>query len=197
MDKKSVATTMVVIFSAMVFAVIGMCFSNYVYRDSKIEIKNIALVAADSIKVYEDEKAEKEAKVLKLSSQELGLKPATGEVDEETQIPSTITDEGTSEGYYASVFVKSATNFKVVVSNLEIKTSHDKVAAEQERKNIFIAIKDVKNSAKSLEESETEIAKFEDATDTQEIVFLIWLGALSGEELVGSKISFTINFLPI
>lgn len=197
MDKKSVATTIAVIFSALVFAVIGICFSTFVYSDTKIEVQNIKIAAAESIKVYGDKDLKEEAKELKLSAQELGLKPATGELDEETQIPSTITNQGTSEGYYASVFVKTNVNYKIVVKDIKIETKHSKIEAEEERKNIFISIMDVANSTKNLKENEVEIAKFEDQKETQELVFLIWLGSLSGEELEGAKISFTINFIPV
>lgn len=197
MDRKSIATTITLLFSALLFAVIGVCFNLFVYMETKIEVKNIALSAGTNIELFSDNELKNKAEKLELSKQELGLKPATGELDEETEIPSTITNEGTSEGYYSSVFVKTNSNFKIVIRDIKIETKHDQTAAEGERKNIFVAIKDVKNTTKNLKEDEVEIATFSDVKQPQELVFLIWLGALSGEELVGSKISFTIYFLPI
>lgn len=194
MKKKSVAATILVIYVSLVFAVIGICFSVFLYQNTKIEIRNIALIKANGIEIFEDNKLQKSVSTLKLSDMNLGLKPATGEVDEETMIPSTITDEGTSEGYYATVYVKSSSNFSVVVKGIKIETRHDKIAASEQRKNIFVAIKDVKNATKSLEKDEFELARFENINGTQKLTFLIWLGSLSGEELEGSKISFNLEF---
>ncbi len=197
MEKKSVAATILVFYITLVFAVIGVCFSVYKYQETKIEITTVALVAPANIELYEDEKLQKKAEQLKLSDMQLGLKPSTGELDSETQIPSTITNEGTSEGYYADVFVKTSTNYKIIVKNIKIETKLDQIAANEERKNIFIAIKDVANSTKSLKEDQIELAKFENVSATQNLTFLIWLGSLSGEELEGSKISFTLEFVAI
>ena len=194
MNKKSVSATILILFLALTFSVIGACFMAFVYKDTKIEFKDIKIVASSGIEIFDDDKLSEKIDKLKLSDMKLGLKPATGEVDAETEIPSTITDEGTSEGYYETVYVKSASAFKVVVTNIKIENEKDKEKAEGERENIFVAIKDKKDSTKSLEKNEVEIASFEGNEDGQKIVFLFWLGALSGDELVGSKISFDIEF---
>lgn len=194
MNKKSVSATILILFLALTFSVIGACFMTFVYKDTKIEFKDIKIVASSGIEVFDDDKMSEKIDKLKLSDMKLGLKPATGEVDAETEIPSTITDEGTSEGYYETVYIKSATAFKVVVKNIKIENEKDKEKAEGERENIFVAIKDKKDSTKSLENNEVEIASFEGNENGQKIVFLFWLGALSGDELVGSKISFDIEF---
>lgn len=196
MEKKSVAATLLVIYLSLVFAVIGASFMAFVYKDTKIEIKSIALRASSGIEIFEDKELSKPIAELKLSKQELGLKPATGEPDAESQIPSTIDDTGTSEGYYASVFVKANAGFKILIKDVKIETEHDQIAANEERKNIYISIKDIKNSTKTLEKDETELAKFEDVSQSYNLTFLIWLGSLSGEELEGSKISFTLEFVP-
>ncbi len=193
MEKKSVSATFLVIFLALTFSVIGICFSVYVYQDTKIVIENIT-ISTTGISVYSDKDLQNSATSLNLSNMDLGLKPATGELDSETQIPSTITDEGTSEGYYATVYVPAGVNFKITITNVVIDTKENEIEANNERKNIFISIKDIENSTKSIEEEVTEIATFSNVTETQKLTFLIWLGSLAGDELVGSKISFTLNF---
>lgn len=193
MEKKSVSATFLVIFLALTFSVIGICFSVYVYQDTKIVIENIT-ISTTGISVYSDKDLQNSATSLNLSNMDLGLKPATGELDSETQIPSTITDEGTSEGYYATVYVPAGVNFKITITNVVIDTKENEIEANNERKNIFISIKDIENSTKSIEEDITEIATFSNVTETQKLTFLIWLGSLAGDELVGSKISFTLNF---
>lgn len=194
MKKKSVAATVVVILSTIVFAVIGACFTAFVYGKTKIEVENIK-VNATGIEVFNDKDLKEKCEKIKLSDMKLGLKPATGELDKETMIPSTITDEGTSEGYYAKVYIPVGSSFKIVVNNIKIETTKNKIEAEEQRKNIFIAIKDVKNASKSLKEDEFELANFSNITETYELTFLIWIGSLSGEELAGSKISFDLNFI--
>ena len=193
MEKKSVSATFLVIFLALTFSVIGICFSVYVYQDTKIVIENIT-ISTTGISVYSDKDLQNSATSLNLSNMDLGLKPATGELDSETQIPSTITDEGTSEGYYATIYVPAGVNFKITITNVVIDTKENEIEANNERKNIFISIKDIENSTQSIEEEVTEIATFSNVTETQKLTFLIWLGSLAGDELVGSKISFTLNF---
>ena len=194
MNKKSVSATILVLFLALVFAVIGACFTAFVYQDKKIEFKEVKVVASSGIEVFEDDKLTSKIDKLKLSEMKLGLKPATGEIDAETKIPSTITDERTSEGYYETIYVKTSSSFKVIVKDIKIENKKDQQKAELERENIFVAIKDVKDSAKSFKQEEVEVATFSDVSNYQKIIIMFWLGPLSGEDLVGSKISFTLEF---
>ena len=197
MDKKSVSASLLVMYLALVFSVIGICFAVFVYQANKILITKVAVSYSENLKVYEDEKLTKEVSELKLSNMDTGLKPATGEIDKETQIPSTVTDEGTSEGYYSTVYVKSGVSFKIIVKDINIETKKDEIAVKEERKNIFIAIKDVENATKSIEEDEIELAKFENVTETQKLTFMIWIGSLAGDELEGAKISFKLDFVAV
>jgi hypothetical protein len=194
MEKKSVAATILVIFLSLIFSVIGICFSVFVYSDIKILISKVSIVSASGINVFEDNELTKKVESLKLSDMELGLKPATGELDEETQIPSTINDDGTSEGYYATIYVSAEQNFKIVVKDVVIETKKDQIEANEQRKNIFVSIKDRKNTTKSIENDETELATFENVSETQKLTFFIWLGSLASDALEGSKISFTLEF---
>ena len=82
MNKKSVSASILVLFLALVFAVIGACFATFVYKDKKIEFDEIKVVAAEGIEVFDDEKLENKISKLKLSDMKLGLKPATGELGE-------------------------------------------------------------------------------------------------------------------
>lgn len=197
MKQKSVGASILIIYLAVLFAIIGGCFITFVYTYTKTEIDDIKLVVDSGISVFQDKELKMQAKTLKLSKQELGLKPATGELDSETEIPSTITDEGTTEGYYATIFVQTNKSFKINLTNIQIKTKHNATKAKEERKNIFIAIKDVKNSTKSLESDKIEIATFQNVNESQELVFLLWLGSLAGEGLEGAKISFDLEFIAL
>lgn len=196
MDKKSVSASMLVLYLTLFFSVIGICFSVFVFKDTKIEVQSVKLVSSQSVEVFEDKELLKKVTELKLSSMELGLKPATGEVDKETQIPSTITDTGTSEGYYSTIYVKSSEAFKVQIKDIKVETKKDQVAADEQKKNIFVAIKDVQNAVKSLE-NETTLASFSNVTEVQEFTFYVWIGAFASDDLEGAKISFTLEFLTL
>lgn len=197
MNKKSVAASTLVVFLAIFFSIIGICFSMFVFADTKIEVKSVKLVLANGIEVFSDKELTKSATELKLSKMELGLKPATGELDAETKIPSTINDQGTSEGYYSTVFVKTNSDFKVYIEDVKIdsKKYADKVDAERE--NVFVAIKDVEGAVKNIKEDKTELASFSNVEGSKELVFYIWLDALAGKELEGAIISFSLNFVSV
>lgn len=194
MEKKSVSATILVIYLALIFSVIGACFSSFVFAYTKIEVESVALSSSNGIELFEDKNLTKKANKLKLSNMDLGLKPATGELDAESGIPSTITNEGTSEGYYAEIYLKATSNCRVVVKNINIDTERNKLEANEERKSIYVSILDVKNTTKSLEDDEVELVVFENVTEPKKLVFLIWLDSLAGDELEGAKISFDIDF---
>lgn len=197
MNKKSVSATILVLFMALFFAVVGTCFYTFVYEKTRTLVTAVGLIKDDNIKIFSDEKLKKELSKLKLSNMDIGLKPATGEVDEETQIPSTIDDKGTSEGYYSTVYVKANGNFRVQLSNIVIKSDNDENLIEEEKKNIFVAVMDLKNSVKTLENDGVEICRYSDVSSPIKITFLIWLGSLASDELVGARISFDIKFVSI
>lgn len=193
MEKKSVSATILVLFLALTFSVIGICFVVFVYEETKIIINQVN-VSANGVKVYGDKDLKNEVTKLDLSDMNLGLKPATGKLDSDTQIPSTINDQGTSEGYYATVYVPAGTNFKILIKNIVIETKKNEGAVKEERENIFVAIKGLQKAIKSLEDDEIELAKYENVNENSKITFLIWLSSLAGEDLVGAKISFTLEF---
>ena len=80
MNKKSVSATILILFLALFFSVVGSCFSLFVYKYSRTLVKTVGLVSDESIEIYSDEKLTKQVTKLKLSDMELGLKPATGAV---------------------------------------------------------------------------------------------------------------------
>ena len=197
MEKKSVSATLLILYLSALFAVVGSCFYAFVFKEKQIKIEEVRIVADSSMLVYEDENKTKIAKNLRLSDMEIGIRPATGKVDKDFKVPSTINDEGTSEGYYATVYVDSSINYKIVLKNIMIESKEDELEVKEERKNIFISIKDILDTTKTLEDEETEIVVFSDVKDTQKLTFFIWLGADAGKSLQGAKISFDLEFLAI
>lgn len=197
MNKKSVSASTLVLFLALFFSVIGASFAAFAYKDTRILIDKINIVSSDSVEVYSDKELKKKSTELKLSDMQLGLKPATGEIDQETQIPSTITDDGTSEGYYSTVYVKTSSNYKIIVKDVKIETEKNQIEVDEQKENIFVSIKDVGGATKALDKPEVEIVQFSNVEEIQKLTFLVWLGALSEDVLEGSKITFTIEFVAI
>lgn len=197
MNKKSVSASILVLFLALVFAVIGACFSSFVYINKKIEFAEIKIVATSGIEIFEDKEFKTKIDKFKLSDMKLGLKPATGEIDAETKIPSTVNDTDSSEGYYEKLYVKSSSAYKIVISDVKVENEKDEIAADAERKNIYVSIKGIENSTKSLENDIVEVSTVREEFESKELVFLFWLSSISGEELVGSKISFKVEFIGI
>lgn len=198
MNKKSVSATILILFMALFFSVVGTCFYTFVYDRTRTLVTAVGVINDENIQVFSDEKLKRKVSGLKLSNMDIGLKPATGEVDSETQIPSTIDDKGTSEGYYSTVYVVASGKFRIQLSNIQIKSDHDEELIEEEKKNIFVGIMDLKNSVKTLENDGIEICRYVDvSSEPIKITFLIWLGSLASDELEGARISFDIKFVSI
>ena len=197
MNKKSVSATILILFLAIFFSVVGICFSCFVYKNSRTLVKAVKLKTSNGINIFGNQEQSKQIQNLKLSNMDTGLKPVTGDIDAETQIPTTIDDRGTSEGYYSTVYVTSNSGFKILIDEINIKSSHSAELIEKEKKNIFVGILDINGSVKTFESNGAELARFNDAVNAQKITFLIWLGSLASDELEGADIYFTLNFVSI
>ncbi|MBR2909917.1 MAG: hypothetical protein IKC11_06230 [Clostridia bacterium] len=194
MKRKNIAMTVCTILSALTFIVIGACFSAFVYKDEVIKVKNPKVTVARNIQVFASD-GEKTLDELKLSQMKLGLKPATGEEDSLTSIPTTITDKQGSEGQYAKFKLYAPEGAKVSIQNIKIE--NEKESAEdiaKERENIMVAIKGIDDSTKSLAGDKIELATVPASEDKEEYTFLIWLSGKAGNKLESSTISFDITF---
>lgn len=196
MERKSVSATILVLYLAGLFAVIGSCFYAFIFKENQIKIESV-FIETHGVAVYQDKDKNEEAKELNLSNMEVGIRPATGKLDKETQIPSTISADDTSEGYFASVYVDFGIDYKIVLKNIKIENDKHELDKKEQRKNIFIAIENINNTTKSLEEDEITIVTFKDVESMQKLTFLIWLGSFADDDLKGSKISFVIDFVAV
>ena len=195
MKKKSVSATILILFMSLFFAVVGSSFYYFEYYSKRTLVEKVGIITDEKISIYNDK--EFKEKVTRLELSDMDLEPATGKIDNETQIPSTITAEGTSEGYYSKVYVKAQGNFRIQLSNIKIESDHDELLIKEERKNIYVGIKDLKNSVKTLENDGVEICRYSNVSKPVEITFLIWLGSIASDELEGARISFDIKFVSI
>lgn len=195
MNKRNIATTIVLILSSLVFMVVGSCFINFIYKDQRIKVENPNILASSGVLVYSaKDKTKTPIKKLEFSKMELGLKPTTGEVDADTNVPSTVTDKHGSEGVYASVKVSAAAGLKVVVKNIKLTTKEDASKVKEERENMFISLKDVEDSTFNFKEDVFTLTTFKEAKEDSELTIMFWLDGKAGELLKGCTISFDISF---
>lgn len=194
MNKKNIATTVVLLLCSVLFATVGSTFMNLVYEKNKIVVKNPEVVAAQLVKIFASDDEEKtQISQLLFNEMGLGLKPVTGEADEQTNIPSTVTEKNGTEGLYAQIKVTAPKNLQISVTNLKIEGVEDDKDAQKQRKNMWVALKDVQDSAKTLEEDSVVLTKFSEALDEKELIFYFWLSG-DGKALKGATISFVVNF---
>ena len=194
MDRKNVATTMILILCTLIFASVGASFMTYKYEKNKILVENPKIFATNVSVWSKEDDTKSQIQELKLSSSSLGLKPVTGKADSDTKIPSTVTDKNGSEGLYGSFVVTAAAGLTIKVENIKIESSEDAEKIEKQRENIFVAIMDQTDGAKSLKDDEVILISEPLAVEEKEYTFLFWLDSKAGEELKGSKISFDLIF---
>ncbi len=193
MIRKNVAATVTTILCALVFIVIGSCFSAFIYKSKIIKVENPKFVLAEGISIFSSE-GDKSLSSLELSTMKLGLKPATGEEDVETSIPATVTDKQGSEGQYAKFKLYAPNGAQIFITNIVIESDKSQEEINSERENIMVAIKQLSQSTASLQEDRVLLGATEPTDERQEMTFFVWLSSKAGESLQASTISFEISF---
>jgi|GEM_PF-5791648 len=189
MEGKNTGAVMFTIFFILLCATIGSAFMAFIYPEKKITVDNPQLVKTSGVSITDSEGNEVES--LELSTSKLGLKPATGEEDDEFSIPTTVTDKQGSEGLYAKFYLSSTNAWTLYVTNISIDGSTN---AASEREHIKVGLKDVADSSQTLKGDKVRIASGEATNEPQEFTFYVWLHASAGDDLVGAKISFDLLF---
>lgn len=196
MNKKNIATTIILILCSVLFAVTGSTFMNLLYQKNKIVVKDPAVIVSDGVLVSaQDDENNTQIAYLKFSDMNLGLKPVTGKVDKETNIPSTVTDKNGTEGLYSAIKITAPVGLSIKLTNIKIESDQESEKLEIERKNMWIALKDVKNSANNLQQNEVILYTSQNQLEQTEFVVLFWLDSNVGKTLKGAKISFEMHFL--
>jgi len=192
MLRKNIAPVIATILSGLLFIIIGSCFSAFLYKDEIIKIENPKIVT-NQIQVF-DKDGENAIDELKLSKLKLGLKPVTGELDQETNIPVTVTEEKGSEGLFAKVKVLAQSGAKIYVTDLKIDKKENNDNIQEEKKNIMVAIKEIKESATALETNKVLLGELKANNEKQDLTFYIWLSDKASEVLKSATISFNVSF---
>lgn len=193
MLRKNIAPVMATILSALLFIIIGSCFSAFLYQKEIIKVKDPQIIKASNIVVY-DKNGEEEINILKLSKLKLGLKPATGEEDKETNIPSTITEKKGGEGHYVKFQLYAPDGAKIYVTEIVVQGKKPEDKIQEERKNIMVAIKEIDQSANSLESDKVFLGEVSESEGKVQMTLYVWLSGKASDVLESSTISFKVSF---
>ena len=191
MLRKNIAPVIAVVLSGILFIIIGSCFSAFLYKSEIIKVQDPRVFAQGNI-VITDKKG-KSVNKLELSELKLGLKPATGEEDAETGIPSTISDKSGSEGLFCKFCVKNDNDCTIIIKNILVKNKTKKVV-DVDRENIVVAIKEIDKSTKTLLNDVVELGSVSKSENKKEFTFYVWLSGKASQELKATTISFDIYF---
>ena len=189
MLKKNIAPVVATILSALTFIIIGSCFSAFFYKKEVVKVENPKLILFSGVSAF-DESGQSEITEIELSEMKLGLKPATGEEDSQTNIPVTITDKKGSEGQFAKFQIKTAETVNVYVVNVKIEGENASRELDNERENIMVAIKEFGGEALNLSGEKILLGKLDASQDNQTLTFLIWLSSKVSDIVESSTISF-------
>lgn len=195
MNKKNIATTIILILCSTLFTVTGYAFMTYVYEKYKITVENPSVISDAGVLVWNSEdESKQQLDKLVFNDIGLGLKPVTGGVSADSNIPSTVTDKHGSEGLYSSFKVSAPEGLTILIKNIKIE-GYEELNEKEERENLFVALKDVEDSDSSLEEDVITLFTAKEKLVEQEFTLFFWIGDTAGEELKGAKISFDVYLI--
>lgn len=196
MNKNNTAITITTILCALLFIVVGSCFSAFLYADEIVKCENPNIIVSGDIKIF-DAKGQKSIEKLTLSKMKLGLKPATGEEDAETKIPTTVHDKQGSEGVYARFMINAPSGAKIYVTNVKFEGDVPGNVLEEERENVMVAISEINESTVSLKTDKTLLGQISPTSDNKKLTFYIWLSASISDDFNSETISFDLLFEPL
>lgn len=195
MNKKNIATTIVLILCSALFTVTGSAFMTYVYAKNKIVVENPKVFADSNVLVYmANDDSKKQAERLTFSDISLGLKPVTGDISADSNIPSTVTDKQGSEGLYSSFKVSAPAGLSIQIKNVVIDCNCEE-DLNKEKENLYVALKDVDDSDNSLESDVVTLLVSKTELHEQEFTLYFWIGSAADDNLKGVKISFEVYFI--
>lgn len=187
MDKKTVATTILCFIILIFFVMVGATISTYGVEPKKVEVKKITLVCDDGITVRDANMNVVEE--LSVKSSAVGVRPATGEEDSITSIPTTVNDQVGTEGAYATFKLASNQSWKIILDNCSLTTGE-----EENLENVRVAI--MEKDAKAIKGSEIGSVLYSgDAVEDKCFVVVVWLDKDTTNSIVGADISLKLKFI--
>lgn len=192
MEKKTIGTTIAGILTLIFIVIIGASLSAFKAQPGKVELEEIFIQTSGGLIVQEigAEPGDPGLTKLKVKSSGVGLKPATGEEDDETTVPHTVNDQIGSEGAYSSFQIVANQAWKIVLKSVDISVGN--------KYNEFIKITIIEEGkgVKSLHNVGTTLAEGEQSEDPKELTVIVWLHPFAPEGLEGADIKITLSVEP-
>ena len=167
MEKKSVAVTIFSVLVVVFIISIGATLSAFKVEKEKVEVKGITLSASNGILIADEDG--NEIFELEVKSSSIGVRPATGEEDCETCIPTTVNDAVGTEGAYSSFKLSASGNWEIVLKSCSLTAGED-----ENLKNVRVAIMEEKNEPVNGSSLGAVLARG-GAVENKEMVVVVWL----------------------
>lgn len=187
MFKKTTASAFLTILILIFVVAIGATFSAFKVSKEKVSVESIKVITANGITITD--KDGETINELKIKSSSVGVRPATGEEDSETSIPTTVNDAVGTEGAYATFKLTASSNWEIILKECSL------TAGEKENlENVRIGVMEEKNKPISGTDLGSVIARGVSETD-KEISVVVWLDADTTKTIKGAKINITLEII--
>lgn len=185
MQKKTTATTVLTILYLFFIVAIGATLSAFKISKEKVEVEKIIINAVEGITITNN----KNVKVteLEVKSSAVGVRPATGEEDSETSIPTTVNDAVGTEGSYASFKLSSSADYLIKLKNCYLSNGD-----VENLENVRVAIMEEENDPVNGANIGAVLAKG-NAVANKEMVVVVWLDKDTTKSIKGAKISIELE----
>ncbi len=193
MNKNNTAITVTTILCALFFIVVGSCFSAFLYEDEIVKVEKVNVIASEGVQVF-DKDGKKEIEKLELSTLKLGLKPATGEEDATTKIPTTVHEKQGTEGVFAKFKVNAKNGAKIFVTNIKFSGKVSEKVIEEERENVMVSISQISESTNSLKKEKVLLGEISGSEESVDLTLFVWLSASISDKFNSETISFDLLF---
>lgn len=187
MERRDAGYAAAYFLSFLFLAIIGVCFSTFVDAKRRVEVVAIDVTAEEGILVQNwGDKGKEQITTLSVKSPKVGVKPASGELNTQTDIPYTVSSEVSSEGAFAKFQITSDSAFEIFLQSCS-------GVPESELANVKIAVDGSEKHPHSLADVGQVIEEKEGKEEPQKFTALIWLDSHAGKDLVGSKIQVVLG----
>lgn len=187
MDKKTVAVTVLTSLIVVFIVAIGATLSAFKVSKERVTVESISIVCADEASITD--KNGNIIQNLEVKSSSVGVRPATGDEDTETNIPTTVNDAVGTEGAYASFFLNAPSAWEIRLQKCSLSKSED-----INLDNVRLGIMEEKNDPVCGTDVGVVLARG-DEVEKKEYVVVVWLDQETTKDIKGAKISVELELV--
>lgn len=187
MQKKTIAITILTILILLFIVAIGSTLSAFKVAKERVMVQSISISVESGVKV-----TNKDGKViseLDVKSSSVGVRPATGEEDSKTNIPTTVNDAVGTEGAYACFKLSSSSAWEIILEDCKLS-----VGEEDNLDNVRVGIMEEENDPISGKDIGKVLARGE-AVQDKETVVVVWLDQETTNSIKGAKIFLSLKVI--